>query len=121
MSSRYFTNTRSFEGQDLNDLARARVFQPNEFWILWSDGSTGQPEAGEEGWREATEEKFRKFYDDPNAVTHVIACTERIHARAQCDSCFQDIPLGDEDRFSENGVDYVWQKNCVQQVNAEDQ
>jgi hypothetical protein len=113
MSGRYFTNTRAFEDQDWNDLSRNRTFQPNEYWIVWPEGSTGQPEAGEEGWREATEEEFGRFYDDPSAVTHVIAATSVIHSRAQCNKCFERIPLGEEYRFTENGVDYVWCKECL--------
>jgi hypothetical protein len=81
MSGRYFTNTRAFEDQDFNDLSRNQTYQPNEYWIVWPEGSTGQPEAGEEGWREATEEEFRNFYDDLNAVTHVIAATSVVHSR----------------------------------------
>src|SRR5271154_344622 len=38
VSGRYFTNTRAFVGQDLNDLARDRTYQPNEYWIVWPDG-----------------------------------------------------------------------------------
>lgn len=116
MSGRYFTNTRAFEGQDMNDLSRIRTYQPNEYWIVWPDGSTGQPGAGVEGWREATEEEFGKFYDDPNAVTHVIAATDVIHSREQCNQRFELIPPGQEHRFTENGVDYVWHKECVQKL-----
>ena len=119
MSKRYFTNTRAFQDQDLNDLSNERTYEPNEYWIVWPEGSTGQPEAGEEGWRETTEEEFGKFYDDPLAVTHVIAATNVIHSRARCNYCFGRIPLGQEYRFTEKGIDYVWHAHCVQKLKEE--
>ena len=43
----------------------------------------------------------------------MIAATSVVHSRAQCNKCFERIPLGEEYRFTENGVDYVWRKECV--------
>jgi hypothetical protein len=85
MSGRFFTNSRTFVGQDLNNLAKDRTFQPNEFWIVWPEWTknypTDMPGEGsgmdEEGWREATEEEFLSFYNDSNAVTHVIQSTHK--------------------------------------------
>jgi len=110
---RFFTNTRAFEGQDLNDLRQGRIFQPEEYWIIWPAGSTGFPEAGEEGWREATEKEFRARRNDTSAIQHTIQATEVIHSRAKCNVCFERIPLGQEFRFTENAIDYVWCKRCA--------
>jgi len=76
--NRYFTNTKVFVGQDLNDLSKARTYQPNEYWVVWP-GWTAKyepsPPEGEEEFREATEEEFRKFEVDPDAVQHVSIST----------------------------------------------
>ena len=64
----------------------------------------------------ATEEEFVKFYDDPNAVTHVISATGVIHSSEQCNHCFESVPLAQEKRFTENGVDYVLCGKCAQMV-----
>jgi len=80
VSGRYFTSTKTFVGQDLNDLSKVRTFQPNEYWVVWPDWTAKYnpdvPE-GEEEFCEMTEEEFRKFEADPDAVQHVIISTER--------------------------------------------
>ena len=85
MSGRFFTNSKTFVGQDSNNLAKTRTYQPNEFWIVWPEWTkkypTDTPGDGsgmdEEGWLEATEEEFVSFYKDSNAVTHVIQSTDK--------------------------------------------